>query len=56
MVYSVNQCIRCKNRLLTVKEVEAGYRKCPDCLYFEYRGIYSIEDYNKWLISNKKEE
>jgi hypothetical protein len=53
MVYSVNQCTRCKRRQLSVKEVEAGYRICPDCLYFENMGIYSIEDYNEWLKKNK---
>lgn len=49
---SVNVCSHCRRRHLTLAEVELGLRECPDCIYFSTIGVYTIEQYNSWLIKN----
>ena len=48
MKMSVNCCRRCR-RNLTLTADNLGYKICADCLYFENRGIYTIEQYNEYL-------
>lgn len=50
--YSVNICSHCRQRQLTIVEDSLGIRKCADCVYFNTIGVYTIEQYNNWLIRN----
>ena len=49
--YSVNVCTHCRKQLTLVAD-KLGCSKCPECSYFESIGVYTITDYNNWLIKN----
>lgn len=46
--YSVNVCRTCR-RQLTIIADRLQYDQCPDCSYLHAIGVYTIEQYNKWL-------
>lgn len=48
MKYSVNVCSHCRKQLTLIAD-KLGMRKCPQCVYFDNIGVYSVKQYNNWL-------